>query len=84
MAGYLLRQPFGQRRSRKSLAALRDEGMEFLIELVGSPAEGLKQTFSQPAEQTLLVNEYIHRYGDFDGFFTRSNVTLLTGATAKQ
>jgi hypothetical protein len=55
-----------------------------LIELVGSPAEGLKQTFSQPAEQTLLVNEYIYRYGDFEGFFTRSNVTLLTGATARQ
>ena len=29
-------------------------------------------------------NEYIHRYSDFDGFFTKSNVTLLTGATDKQ
>lgn len=64
--------------------SLVDDGMKFLIELVGSPDEGLKQTFSEPSKNTLLVNEYIHRYGDFDGFFTRSNVTLLTGATARQ
>jgi hypothetical protein len=65
-------------------SALVEDGMEFLIELVGSPEEGLKQTFSQPSKNTLLVNEYIHRYGDFDGFFTKSNVTLLTEATDKQ
>lgn len=64
--------------------SLVDDGMKFLIELVGSPEEGLRQTFSEPSRNTLLVNEYIHRYGDFDGFFTKSNVTLLTGATAKQ
>jgi hypothetical protein len=64
--------------------ALKGSGMDFLIGLVGSPEEGLKQTFSEPSEHTLLVNEYIHRYGDFDGFFTKSNVTLLTEATEKQ
>jgi hypothetical protein len=58
--------------------------MHFLIDLVGSPDEGLKQTFSKQSEHTLLVNEYIHRYGDFDGFFTKSNVTLLTAATDVQ
>ena len=62
---------------------VRDE-MKFLIELVGSPEEGLKQTFTEPSVNTLLVNEYIHRYGDFDGFFSKSNVTLLTAATGKQ
>ena len=62
---------------------VRDE-MKFLIELVGSPEEGLKQTFTEPSKNTLLVNEYIHRYGDFDGFFSKSNVTLLTAATGKQ
>lgn len=62
---------------------VRDE-MKFLIELVGSPQEGLKQTFTEPSRNTLLVNEYIHRYGDFDGFFSKSNVTLLTEATGKQ
>ena len=68
----------------ETFAAIKADGMEFLIELVGSPSEGLKQTFTQPSENTLLVNEYIHRYGNFDGFFTKSNVTLLTAATNKQ
>ena len=68
----------------ESVSVLKNSGMSFLLDLVGSPGEGLKQIFSCPSENTLLVNEYIHRYGDFDGFFTRSNVTLLTGATAKQ
>jgi hypothetical protein len=63
---------------------LKKNQMEFLIELVGSEKEGLKQTFSKPSPSTLLVNEYIHRYGDFDGFFTKSNVTRLTEATNKQ
>lgn len=63
---------------------LRKQGMRFLLDLVGSPEEGLKQTFSQPSAETLLVNEYIHRYPGFDGFFTKSNVTLLTEATARQ
>ena len=64
--------------------ALQDAGMEFLIGLVGSEEEGLKQTFSVPSINTLLVTECIHRYGDFAGFFTKSNVTLLTAATDKQ
>ncbi len=68
----------------ETFQAIKDDGMKFLIELVGSPEEGLKQTFSEPSKNTLLVNEYIHRYGDFDGFFTKSNVTLLTEATGKQ
>lgn len=68
----------------QTVPALKNDGMRFLIDLVGSIPEGLKQIFSSPSENTLLVNEYIHRYGDFDGFFTKSNVTLLTGATAKQ
>ena len=67
-----------------TFAGLKRDGQEFLLDLVGSPAEGLKQTFSTPSRHTLLVNEYIHRFGDFDGFFTRSNVTLLTEATSRQ
>ncbi len=67
-----------------TFAALKADGLDFLIELVGSPEEGLKQTFSQPSPATLMVNEYIHRYGDFDGFFTKSNVTALTQATDQQ
>ena len=68
----------------ETVSTLGNTGMSFLLDLVGSPEEGLKQIFSSPSENTLLVNEYIHRYGDFDGFFTRSNVTMLTGATGKQ
>jgi len=63
---------------------LKDTGMEFLLDLVGSEEEGLKQTFSVPSVNTVLVNEYIHRYGAFDGFFTKGNVTLLTAATGRQ
>ena len=75
---------FQTERIDQAYEALVADGEGFLIELVGSEEEGLKQTFSEPSQHTLLVNEYIHRYGGFDGFFTRSNVTLLTGATGKQ
>ncbi|HUV25449.1 MAG TPA: hypothetical protein VMW26_08480 [Methanomassiliicoccales archaeon] len=68
----------------ETFQALRNDGQKFLIDLVGSPDEGLRQTFTEPFPSTLLVNEYIHRYGDFDGFFTKNNVTLLTEATGRQ
>jgi hypothetical protein len=68
----------------ETVEALKKDKMIFLLDLVGSPEEGLRQIFSQPSRNTLLVSEYIHRYGDFDGFFTKSNVTSLTAATAKQ
>ncbi|MCQ8893642.1 MAG: hypothetical protein NQU46_03275 [Methanolinea sp.] len=65
-------------------AELVTHGMEFLVKLVGSREEGLKQTFSMPFPHTMIVNEYIHRYEGFDGFFTRSNVEELTRATGRQ
>ncbi len=63
---------------------LVERGQEFMIDLVGAPDEGLRQTFSRPSPHTMLVTELIHRYGDFRGFFTRGNVTALTGATEGQ
>jgi hypothetical protein len=75
---------FKTERIEDTYDALGKDNMKFLVELVGSPDEGLKQTFTQPSTNTLLVNEYIHRYGDFDGFFSKSNVALLTEATGKQ
>lgn len=69
---------------RKTWNWLVRRGQEYLVELVGSEEEGLRQTFTVPSPSTLLVTELIERYGDFDGFFTRSNVTLLTGATRDQ
>ena len=68
----------------ETFAGLKRDGMDFLVDLVGSPQEGLRQTFSQMSPTTLLVNEYIHRYGDFDGFFTQDNVAALTEATGRQ
>jgi 4-hydroxyphenylpyruvate dioxygenase-like putative hemolysin len=75
---------FRTERIENTFKAIKDDGMNFLIELIGSPKDGLKQTFTVPSEHTLLVNEYIHRYKGFYGFFARSNTTLLTGATEKQ
>jgi hypothetical protein len=68
----------------ETFSQLKQNQMEFLIGLVGSENDGLKQTFTKPSPSTLLVNEYIHRYGDFDGFFTKNNVTRLTEATNQQ
>jgi len=65
-------------------AALIADGMEFLVELVGSREEGLQQTFTKPSPRTYLVNEYIQRYDGFEGFFTKSNVRVLTASTGKQ
>jgi 4-hydroxyphenylpyruvate dioxygenase-like putative hemolysin len=68
----------------ESVTALKNDGLQFLLELVGSEDEGIRQIFSEPSQHTLIVNEYIQRYGNFDGFFTRSNVEKLTEATARQ
>ena len=75
---------FETRDIESTYRALVNDGLGFLVELVGGPDEGLHQTFSQMSPHTFLVNEYIWRYGDFDGFFTKSNVTQLTLATDKQ
>jgi hypothetical protein len=75
---------FDTRDVDEVFAALAADGLGFISDLLGSPQEGLKQAFSEPCPQTLVVNEYIHRFGDFDGFFTRSNVTELTRATGRQ
>ena len=65
-------------------AAMRRDGLSFLSDLVGSEAGGIKQSFSAPSPNTLLVNEYIKRYNGFEGFFTEDNVTQLTLATRGQ
>lgn len=67
-----------------TVESLKASGVGFLSELVGSREEGLKQVFTKMSRNTLLVNEYIQRYDGFDGFFTRSNVTLLTESTRNQ
>ncbi|NIA14624.1 MAG: hypothetical protein GWP08_11140 [Nitrospiraceae bacterium] len=75
---------FNTNNIEQTFEALGRDGMEFLLDLVGGPGAGLHQTFSAPSPHTLLVFEYIHRYGGFDGFFTLDNVTSLTEATDNQ
>ena len=64
--------------------SLNKEGYKFMSKVFGSEEKGIKQTFSEPSTFTLLVNEYVCRYGDFQGFFIEENVTKLTKATEKQ
>ena len=64
--------------------SLNVNGYKFMSKVFGTEEKGIKQTFSKPSIYTLLVNEYVSRYGDFQGFFIEENVTKLTKATEKQ
>ena len=55
-------------------------GEDFLMEVIGSKDEGLKQIISIASEHSSLIVEYVQRFDDFDGFFTKSNVAELTAA----
>jgi hypothetical protein len=45
-----------------------------------SSQEGLKQIFFSASEHSSLIIEYVQRFGDFHGFFTKENVAGLTAA----
>lgn len=60
--------------------AIALQGKGFLLDVIGSKEQGLKQIFSNASEHSSLIVEYVQRYGDFDGFFTKDNVTALTAA----
>jgi 4-hydroxyphenylpyruvate dioxygenase-like putative hemolysin len=75
---------FHTERIEEVVSGMRQDGVPFLVKLVGSAEEGLKQAFTAASPHTLVVNEYIHRYEGFDGFFARHNVAILTEATGKQ
>jgi hypothetical protein len=60
--------------------SLRDCGQDFLLDVIGSREEGLKQIFSSASEYSSLIVEYVQRFGDFQGFFTKQNVANLTHA----
>ena len=55
-------------------------GQAFLLDVIGSKEEGLKQIFSSASEYSSLIAEYVQRFGDFQGFFTKDNVANLTRA----
>lgn len=59
---------------------LKEQGTEFLLKVIGSSDEGLKQIFSRTSKHSLLITEYVQRYGGFQGFFTKKNVAFLTKA----
>ena len=60
--------------------SLRGCGQDFLLDVIGSKEEGLKQIFSSASEYSSLIVEYVQRFGDFQGFFTKDNVSELTHA----
>ena len=60
--------------------AIAEQGRGFLLDVIGSKEQGLKQIFSNASEHSSLIIEYVQRFGDFDGFFTRENVAALTEA----
>ena len=60
--------------------AIAENGKEFLLDVIGSKEQGLKQIFSNASEHSSLIIEYVQRYGSFDGFFTKENVAKLTEA----
>lgn len=59
---------------------IRKLGKAFLLDVTGSREEGLKQIFSSASEHSSLIIEYVQRFGDFNGFFTKKNVAELTHA----
>lgn len=60
--------------------SIASRGKNFLLDVIGSREEGIKQIFSSASEHSSLIVEYVQRFGDFDGFFTRQNVAELTHA----
>jgi hypothetical protein len=60
--------------------SIAEQGKGFLLDVIGSKEQGLKQIFSNASEHSSLIIEYVQRFGDFDGFFTKENVAALTEA----
>jgi hypothetical protein len=63
---------------------IRDQGKDFLLDVIGSKEQGLKQIFSSASEHSSLIVEYVQRFGDFDGFFAKDNVAELTRAAGHE
>jgi len=59
---------------------IQEAGREFLLDVIGTKEEGLKQIFSSASEHSSLIIEYVQRFGKFEGFFTKDNVAELTHA----
>jgi hypothetical protein len=62
--------------------AITEQGNGFLLDVIGSKEQGLKQIFSNASEHSSLIIEYVQRFNGFTGFFTQENVAALTAAAA--
>jgi hypothetical protein len=62
------------------VAQIAAQGRDFLLDVIGSKEQGLKQIFSSASEHSSLIVEYVQRFGGFQGFFARENVAMLTHA----
>lgn len=67
-----------------SLNFLSENGKEFILRVIGSEEEVLKQIFSSASEHSSPTIEYVQRFGEFQGFFTRDNVAELTRAAGAE
>ncbi len=78
----------GQSNGRENIDIVVDaiaaQGKGFLLDTVGSREEGLKQIFSSASDFSSLIVEYVQRFGDFQGFFTKDNVAQLTYAAGQE
>jgi len=74
----------GERHGKENINYVVDQiaaqGRDFLLDVIGSKEQGLKQIFSSASEHSSLIVEYVQRFGDFDGFFAKDNVAELTHA----
>jgi len=74
----------GERHGKESIEYVVEQiaaqGRDFLLDVIGSKEQGLKQIFSSASEHSSLIVEYVQRFGDFDGFFAKDNVAELTHA----
>lgn len=70
----------GQENIEHVVKQIAAQGREFLLDVIGSKEEGLKQIFSSASEHSSLIIEYVQRFGSFQGFFTKDNVAKLTHA----
>jgi len=78
----------GERNGKENIDLVVEQisaqGKDFLLDVIGSKEEGLKQIFSSASEHSSLIIEYVQRFGSFDGFFTKDNVAELTHAAGAE
>ncbi len=70
----------GRENIEHVVSQIAAQGRDFLLDVIGSRDQGLKQIFSSASEHSSLIIEYVQRFDDFQGFFAKDNVAELTHA----